>query len=182
MLLSRYFGTPAVRAGDAGEEFADCYALNPHDMLIPLPRCQSIGLLGPSFSRKMLTKRLSAKFSPKNCCCCETASALTVLSLDRDERETRHCVQVDNERVIGSSVDVVARRMEAVVESFERRGLTVLRARAPLWRRGGVWCRARWAAAGHENYRVTRFRIPQPRRTELATCGARSKSKEERGK
>ena len=39
MWLSRYFGMPAGRAGNVGEEFAGGQALNPDDMLIPLPRC-----------------------------------------------------------------------------------------------------------------------------------------------
>ena len=102
-----FFGMSAVRVADVGEEFADEKTLNPDDKLVPLPRCLPMSDI---LSRVLLLR--------------DRGRSMT-LSLDRHSQETRLHVYIDNVGVIDSNTEVVARRMEEINESFERRSLEV---------------------------------------------------------
>ena len=83
MWLSRYFGMPAVRAGDVGE-FADGWALNPDDLLTYLPR----GLLSWSlFFAQEVDEEAVSDVLPRALLLRDRGRPM-VLSLDRDAQET----------------------------------------------------------------------------------------------
>ena len=95
MRLSRYFGMPAVRAGDVSELFADRQALNPDDMLIPMPRCLPMEFSWSLFFAQEVGEEAVSDVLPR-VLLLRHRGRTVVHGLERDAEETRHYIYVDN--------------------------------------------------------------------------------------